>query len=403
MAVKVLTFTTLFPNSEQPNFGIFIKHRMAAVQQYGDVDVRVVAPVPYFPNLPIHDKWQSFAKIPKFELIDGLPVYHPRYLVTPKVGMTTYFLTLALGARRTIKALHAEHKFDLIDAHFVYPDGLAAILLGRMLNVPVVLSARGTDINLYPQFRFINPLVKAAVRRADHLVSVCRSLQDIMVDLGGKQHRATVIPNGIDKTVFKWMDKKDARRIAGVGQNEKVLLLVGALIELKGMHIVVDALNLLKKKGRLDFKTYILGKGEYKPLLEEKIATFSLHEDVKLVGEVKNQQLNQWYNSADVFFLGSSREGWPNVVSEALACGVPVVATAANGIPEILVSEDYGLIVERNAEAFADGILAAFKKDWDHGKIYQYGQSRSWAQVASEVRGVFEEVICQSKRGRSSA
>ncbi|MBE0596686.1 MAG: glycosyltransferase [Desulfuromonadales bacterium] len=399
--MKILTFTTLFPNSQQPNLGIFIKHRMSAVNKYCDAEVRVVAPVPYFPNLPINKKWQAFSQVPKLEIIDSLPVYHPCYLVTPKVGMTCYFLTLAWGAKGIVKKLHKEAPFDLIDAHFVYPDGLAAILLGKMLKIPVVLSARGTDINLYPQFRLINPLVKAAVRKADHLVSVCRSLQDMMLDLGGDPERAAIIPNGIDDSIFKRIPKSEARRVAGIDLDQRVMLVVGALIERKGIHILLESLTSLKKMGRLDFTTYVIGKGDYRPMLEQQIATSGLHDKVKLVGEVANENLRYWYNSANLFFLGSSREGWPNVVSEALACGVPVVATGANGTPEILKSSDYGLIVERNSEAFAEAIVEGFRKEWDYDKIYQYGQSRSWRQVASEVRDVFDLVLCRTK-GRAA-
>jgi teichuronic acid biosynthesis glycosyltransferase TuaC len=150
---------------------------------------------------------------------------------------------------------------------------------------------------------------------------------------------------------------------------------------------------LLQQQGFENINTYILGKGELRSLLENKLIEYGLSERVTLVGQVPNDELITWYNSADLFFLGSNREGWPNVVCEAQACGVPVVATAVHGIPEILDSDDLGIMVDRTPEAFADGIKRALNRSWDRRMIAEKGQKRTWENVALEVRDLFSEVI----------
>jgi glycosyltransferase involved in cell wall biosynthesis len=189
------------------------------------------------------------------------------------------------------------------------------------------------------------------------------------------------------------MTQVDARKKLGLYSDRKMLISVGALVERKGMHILIDALVEINRRGELAFDTYIIGKGEQKDKLQKLINFHGLSEKIKLFGEVKNSDLPIWYSAADISFLGTSREGWPNVVSESLACGAPVIATPVNGIPEIIRSDEYGLLVNRDTQSFADGILAGFNKPWDRQKIVDYGQSRPWSLVAKEVHTVFQHVL----------
>jgi len=394
MIMRVLTFTTLFPNSEQPNNAIFIQHRMAAVHKYCDAEVRVVAPIPWFPKLPVgSERWRCFARIPSREVRAGMEVYHPRYLVTPKVGMTLYGLFMFLGVLATVRRIYREWPFDIIDAHYVYPDGVAAILLGRLFKCPVVVSARGTDINLYPCFRSIRPMIKRVVVRAEGLISVCRSLADIMIELGADASKVRVIPNGIDPELFFVMDQEKARAKLGIRKNGRVLLTVGALIERKGMHLLIEALQVLRNRNGLSWSTFIVGKGKERQNLETQILAAGLQDKVILSGEVNNSELIYWYNAADLFFLGSSNEGWPNVVSEAIACGTPVVATKVDGIPDILHSPELGIIVDhRDVSVFAAAIQEGFSRKWNREQISVLGRRRTWKTVAREVYAMFSEI-----------
>src|SRR3989338_3235025 len=149
--MKILVFTTLFPNKQMPQHGLFVKARVDVLAR--DHEIRVVAPVPYFPKWNINKKWFQFSQIPRQEVIDGITVYHPRYFITPKIGRSFYAFFMFLSLFPFVKRLRREFDFDLIDAHFIYPDGVAAGLISKVLKRKVVLTPRGTDINWYPEFR----------------------------------------------------------------------------------------------------------------------------------------------------------------------------------------------------------------------------------------------------------
>lgn len=395
--MKILVFTNLYPNALNPDFGVFIRNRTLALSQIPYVDVKVVAPVPWFPPINISEKWYHFSQIPQHEVIDGIDVYHPRYLVTPKVGMSLYGTWMFLGVRKLIRQIHTKFPFDLIDAHFLYPDSYAACLLGQHDGYPVVVTARGSDVTVYTQINSIKKHIRKTLCGADQLIAVSRSLGDIMVHQGAEKDKVSVISNGIDPERFFLQDTQQARSKLGFLDEQKIILTVCSLVELKGVHLLIEALSLLDTSVSTAVKLVVVGRGPEETRLKKLVEQYSLNDRIMFVGSVANVELVDWYNAADLFFLGSSREGWPNVVCEALACGTPVVATAVNGIPEILDSEELGIMVERTPEAFAAGIEKAFTCSWDRDLIAKSGQQRTWQNVAAEVHELFSTVIENAK------
>src|SRR5262249_13578786 len=156
---------------------------------------------------------------PHTEHIAGFDVDHPRYVVVPKLGMMTHGLSMFLGSLPDVWRRFQEADYDLIDAHYVYPDGLAALLIGRLLGKPFVISARGSDINLFPQYPLIRPLVKLVLKRAAAVIAVAQALKDVMVDLGCSEDKITVIPNGIDPVKFRPQSSELARQKVGLPAN----------------------------------------------------------------------------------------------------------------------------------------------------------------------------------------
>src|SRR6516164_1671699 len=163
--MKILVFTSLYPNQVWPNHGIFIKERMARFAKRDGCEIKVVAPVPYFPAININWRWK-FSQVARREMRDGIEVYHPRYFLTPKVGMALYGWLMFFSVLPVVQKLRKDFKFDLIDAHYVYPDGFAAVQLGRLFKRPVVVSARGSDVNLYRTFPLIRKLLQYVLRNA---------------------------------------------------------------------------------------------------------------------------------------------------------------------------------------------------------------------------------------------
>ncbi|NOT60956.1 MAG: glycosyltransferase family 4 protein [Acidobacteria bacterium] len=382
--MNIVTFTSLFPNREQPNFGVFVKHRSLALASHANV--RVVAPVPYFPKslnfnfVPAH--WRRLASLPEQEEIAGLPTWHPRYFNPPKVGMTQYARWMANGALATVAKLHREQPIDLIDAHYVYPDGAAAMRIGQALNIPVSLSARGTDINLFSTMPLIRPRIQQALQSAQAIVAVSAALKQRMIELSIPDEKIAVIRNGIDAQFFYPRDRAAARAKLGLPREAKIILTVGALVPLKGIDRLIDAMP------SLDARLYVIGQGPERESLQAHIAAHGHSERISLVGAKPQTELGDWYAAADVFALASHREGCPNVVVEALACGTPVVASDVGGINELVTDDRFGLLVpadETNAQGFAARLQTALQKDWSRDVIAVSGGARSWDDVAREV------------------
>ncbi len=399
---NILTFTTLWPNAEQPSFGVFVKHRVAALARMDGVNVRVVAPVPYFPKASrlltstalnhFPERWQQMAGVPEQEVIDGLQTFHPRYLVIPKVGMSFYGNWMARGAFETVRRLHAEKPFDLIDAHYVYPDGYAAVLLGKKLNIPVFITARGTDINLFSRMPLIRPKIVKALNRAAGIIAVSEALKARMVELGIAAEKIAVIRNGIDREVFRPRERDEARRRLGLDPEDWILLSVGALVPVKGFDRLIEATALLKQSEKREsrLKLFVIGEGNERQNLQSQISNLKLENCVRLVGAKSQKELADWYSAADLFCLASHREGCPNVVIEALACGLPVVAADVGGVAELIATTNFGRLVSSpTAENFAAEIRAALSAGWKREEIAASGGSRSWEKVAAELQHYF--------------
>src|SRR5271165_1037482 len=240
--MRILTFTSSFPTVTDPNFGIFIFQRTSHLARREGNAVEVVAPVPYAPKF----LKPSIAAIPSTEVIGNLQVHHPRYPLVPKVSMPLHGLLMYAGCIGYVKSLHRQHRFDCIDAHYVYPDGLAAVLIGRSLGIPVVASARGTDIHTFPSFTTVRPQVRWTLRHAAGVIAVSDSLAKIMLDLEPSLKEVKTIGNGVDGRRFFPEDRWLAREKLGLDPQDRIIVSVAALKHVKGQDLLVQAAALLK-------------------------------------------------------------------------------------------------------------------------------------------------------------
>jgi teichuronic acid biosynthesis glycosyltransferase TuaC len=387
--MRVLTFTSLFPNAAEPLLGVFVQQRMAHFAKRPGNLVKVLAPIPYFPSWLPGASWGRRRGVPKKEEIAGLEVYHPRYPLIPRISMALQGLSMYAASFSLASQLHRESKFDCIDAHYVYPDGFAGVLLGRRLGIPVVVSARGTDMNLFPSFRSIRPMIRWTLEKAAGTIGVCEALRTAMVEHGAADSRSAAIGNGIDLERFVPVEKREARRSLGIPLDARVIVSVGALIPRKGYHFLIPAFAAISQSSPL-MRLYIIGEGPSRGELEALIREEKVDGRVFLMGNKANQELKYWYSAADVSCLASSREGWANVLLESMACGTPVVATRVWGAPEVIVSPELGILVDQNKESIAKGLQEALKKAWNSSFLVGYAGSRTWDVVAGEVEKFFE-------------
>ena len=393
--MKVLVFTTLYPNHLSPNLGVFIKERMTSFARRGH-EVRVVAPVPYYPAFPFGAR-AKYARIEAREEIEGVTVYHPRYFMTPKVGMSTYGMTMFRSVLPFLKRLRREFDFDLIDAHYVYPDGFAAVKLAQYCNKPVVVSARGSDIHLFSTFPLIRRLLRYTLARADHVIAVSQALQNAIIALPVDEKKTSVIPNGVDTQKFFRVDKKQSRERLGLPE-AKIILSVGRLEPVKGFALLIKAFQkLFVDEEKKDARLVIVGEGSERAKLERLIATLHLHEHVRLMGARPHDELKQWYSAADCLCLASEREGWPNVVLEAFACGTPVVATEVWGMREVIPNEELGVLAPRDENHLTRALACALNKKWQNEVLVEHARERSWEKVAQQVEHTFERVLTSRK------
>ncbi len=172
---------------------------------------------------------------------------------------------------------------------------------------------------------------------------------------------------------------------------------VGALVDSKGQETFIRAIAGLVDKYPL-LQAWILGEGPLRGFLEKLAYKLGLKDRIHLLGKRPNEELIYWFSAANLSCLTSRREGWPNVVTESLACGTPVVATDVGGIPEILHSPQLGVIVKQNPEDVAEGIHMALSKEWNHEAISRETRMRSWEKVATEVEQTLQAAIARYKQ-----
>jgi glycosyltransferase involved in cell wall biosynthesis len=223
-------FTTLFPNAAQPLRGVFVRHRVAAVARH--CPTRVVAPILKYRGAgnPIRDAGldQTHA---------GLDVSHPSYTTIPLLGRCTDGVMLYVQVLAHVRRLRAEFPFDLIDAHYAFPDGAAAVLLAAHFGVPVAVTVRGGDLDMLPRYRLRRRAITRTLRRADRIFAISEHMAARAVALGAARQAVLVVPNGVDEQCFSYGDREAARRRLGIPAGQRLVVCVGNLLAEKGQHV----------------------------------------------------------------------------------------------------------------------------------------------------------------------
>lgn len=382
---SVLSLSTEFPNPSEPGKGLFVRARLEALA--ARTRLVVVAPIASLDYANPNGDLLAGARVPRVRQERSLHVLHPRWLYPPYGGwMNAFFLFARLLP--ALAGLRARSNYDLIDAHFAHPEGIAAVLLGRLLGLPVVVTIRGSELR-YRRHRSKRFWMSWALRRADRVIAVSDGLRELAIALGADPRRVTTVPNGIDSGVFFRRERSVCRVRHGLDTDGLIILTAGDLAELKGHHRVINAVKALNARGvhaRLLIAGGVGRSGRYAETLRQHVHADQLDSQVKFLGEVTQSALAELMAAADVFCLASSTEGWPNVVNEALACGTPVVATDVGAVRQMIASTDDGFVVPvHDHDALASALFAALTRRWDRAAISTRGRSRSWAQVADDV------------------
>jgi glycosyltransferase involved in cell wall biosynthesis len=381
--MKALVFTTTYPNPLRPTHGVFVQERIRHVAEL--CEVRVVAPVPWYKG-----------RVPAHEERAGLEVLHPTYWYSPCLFKFTDPFTLFLSSLPTVRRLQRTFAFDLIDAHFTYPDGVAAVMLGQWFRKPVVITERGTLPQHARQFSH-RAQVQWALRRAARVIAVSHELGEQVQALGAPPERVEVIPNGVDLERFQARDRGEARQRLGLPAAGRWLVSVGHLSPRKGFQRVLRVLPDLRRD-HPDLRFAIVGgpgaEGNNGPELRRLIAELGLTDRVQLVGPQPPEEVAWWLAAADLFVLATDFEGCPNVVNEAMACGIPVVVSRV-GEAERMVPNEAGMLVNdpNDGSELASRLRAALGRTWDRAAIRAAVAGRTWQAVAARVVEQWREAL----------
>ncbi|MCG3188176.1 MAG: putative teichuronic acid biosynthesis glycosyltransferase TuaC [Burkholderiaceae bacterium] len=394
--VKTLLFSTLYPSAARPLHGVFVETRLRELLRRGGVETKVVAPVPWFwSTKPRFGRYARVAATARHECHNGIEVFHPRYFLLPKIGMSSAPFALALGAFATLAAIRRDgFDFEVIDAHYYYPDGVAAAMLAAWFDRPLVVTARGTDVNLIAQYTVPRSLIRWAARQASASIGVSAALVERMGEIGLDPSRLLTMSNGVDLERFDLRPAERMREQLSL-QGGPLILTVGNLHEHKGQRLVLEAFSLLQERLE-DARLVIVGEGPDREVLHTSIERAGLRDRVRLVGAIPNEDLASWYGAADVTVLASSREGWPNVLLESMACGTPVVASSVGGVPEIIQDLVAGRIVsERSADGFASAIEHVLHDPPDRRLVRAYAERFSWDRTSRSQLALFRSLAAQ--------
>jgi glycosyltransferase involved in cell wall biosynthesis len=379
----LLTLTTLFPNARNPRHGIFVANRLARMRATGRVDATVVATLPWLPGV-----YRDLVSVARVETTFGMPVRRPRYIHVPRIGMRLQPGSLARALLDDLRHARLDRTcFDVIDAHYFYPDGVAAAQVADALELPLVISARGSDINLIGDIAFARRRMLRAAKRAQALIAVSRALAESMRALGMPADRIHVLRNGVDVDMFVPVPRQDARRHLDMASEGTWVLGVGNLVVEKAFDVLIRAVASIAEARLL-----LVGEGPQRAALAALAARVAPGR-VEFRENVPQPELRFVYSACDVLGLPSLREGWPNVVLESIACGTPVVAARVGGVPEMLGADAPGRIVnERTAEAWAGALTAMIASRPDAQSVRRHALRFGWDEIVEAQCAHYDRV-----------
>jgi teichuronic acid biosynthesis glycosyltransferase TuaC len=384
--VKVLVTSRLYPSSAYPGRGTFVHNQARFLSPHCVLEV--IAPIPWCPPIPGLGKWNSFGWTDHRETLDGIDVRYPRYLSLPRRLLFSRAWRFYLTALR--RAMTAPP--DLIHAHLAYPDGLAAAHLGRQLGCPVVISVHGHDVRELPDAKpRWRQLVAAALEASAAVIASSADVRTRLLDLGIPESKIHFVPQGVDCQLFR------PNRSRTPGADGWQLLYVGRFDSRKGLEVLLEAIALLRQR-RDDFRLKLIGGSPVSggtDAFRAQAARLELIDCVEFADEQPWTAIPVQLAAADLLVLPSFYDSFGIVLIEAMACGLPVVATRCGG-PEDIVTDEVGRLVEvGNAESLAAGIGAVLDRYecYDREKIRRCAEERyDYHRLAARIVEIYEKV-----------
>lgn len=382
--MNILSVTNLFPDSSRPYYATFNRQQLASLAE--NHQLRVITPIPWPRYLKLSFSGSEIAPPPGMQ--SGLEVYYPVYYYTPRILRRWYGRFYLYSISSIFGRLVKEQRPDILYATWAYPDCYAVSILSRRHGLKLVSRVHGSDINDYFRFPRRKRLILDAMISSDAVISVSEELKRKLVNAGVKGDRIQVVLNGVDKSIFRREERLKARDELSLTRDSRIILFAGNLKEVKGLPLLLRAFETVYKPG---VQLHILGDGPLKSMLKSMIRGMSCSGSVFMHGTVDHNRMGKWFNASDLFCLPSLNEGTPNVLLESLACGVPVVASDAGGIPDIIDRDSGILFPAGDEEMLAGALAAALERDWNRERVRC--PAGTWEENAAEVSDLFSRVI----------
>lgn len=386
--------TRLFPSRAFPAFGTFCMERARALTAHADV--RVMVPTPYYPAwLPGKEAWKKWTRVERQGVMDSnIHVTYPRYASMPGTATWLQGVSMARSVRRELAKHYGGWQPDVIDGHFAFPDGYAAVKLAKQLGVPGVVTCHGSDLRQYPEIPVAGAMTRWTLRQADRVISVSSDLLHRSIALGCPESRAVFLTNGVDPAKFSVRSQRECRTQLGLPLERKIGVYVGFLIDRKDQSLILHALDDIRQQGAPVPLVVLVGDGPNRQRLENEVAALGLQDDVILAGQRRHDEVALWMGAADWLLLSSSSEGWATVYFEAMACGRPVITSNVSSARDAISQPAYGSVVEpRTAAAFAAAMQAAAHTAYDEKMIRQYAEQNSWEKWADNAIRLFGTLV----------
>jgi len=395
--VKILVITNLFPYPENETSGIFITNRLKVLKEF-DIEFKtygIIGKDTFILKIVKYIFRKQEAGIREASIVSkGIEYNYANFKRTlmdsiyKKAFRKDLLLTYSRRLSEKISNLTINESFDIIHAHGMFdpPAGLVAKLLSEKLEIPYVVTCHGSDINLaMPNNK---ELYNNVLEQAGKVIFVSNALLNNAKLLGYSGKNAVVIPNGIDLEIFKPLDKEKIKRELGL--SKKVVGFVGNLKKIKRADKLAEIFEYILSKKDVEF--LVVGDGELRENVEKECQKRNLN--VKFVGRVSQDKVPYYMNAMDVMILPSRNEGFPTVVNEAQACGIPVVGSSNGGIPEAI--GDGGIVVEEGEnfeKRFAEAVINLLANPIDSNYIREKALEYSWENVVKKEVEVYEEVL----------
>lgn len=385
--MKVLVFTNLWPSSAVPQNGSFVRERVLRLRDRMDFEFEVVHPLPLYPRLRGDSLQARHSRLPSHEVLDGVRIAYPRYFHVPRFGVGRQAIRMARGSRKAFAECVQRLRPDLCDAHYLYPDGCAAIELATEHGLPCLVTARGSDVNVLGRVDVVKAQYRSQLPRAARVMTVSAALgRELRTQASLAEESVLTMRNGVDLDRFR----------VGSGDPELRVVCLARLSGIKRVDLLIRAMRHVPERYRLD----LIGDGPERAALTKLRDASGLAQRVNFLGELDRDAVARELERGGVFAIASRNEGWPNALMEALAAGMFAVCSEVGGIPEILGAADseVGTCLDVTADdtAWGAALTRACESLERGGRAAGAGARRraealSWDATLADLQRVFEE------------